>query len=241
LWYNCICGKHNFRQPHLMLLAMWYHHLQGASSDYKWQQMWDANPQAPINCTLRDMASHRCDSILPTQKWGQEADTTPTSPGQHKQASSRFTSRSLPHTPCSYAPPQSPLHSPTPLPSPPQVLLTCPLPHSLLHLLQLMSTFFYEHRPCPDIDIEVLQHSATFQPMLDTMSFIQALRSTSTTDPVTKLSDNALNRLCNPPNIPLLIDNPGVQHSIFTYLALEHSSQVAYEGVCCSSKHNFMG
>ncbi|KIK92105.1 hypothetical protein PAXRUDRAFT_13423 [Paxillus rubicundulus Ve08.2h10] len=73
------------------------------------------------------------------------------------------------------------------------------------------------------------------------MSFIQALKSASTTDPVTKLSDDAFNRLHNPPSIPLVIDNPGVRHSISTYLALEHLSQAAYERVCCSSKHNFMG
>ncbi|KIK80002.1 hypothetical protein PAXRUDRAFT_16026 [Paxillus rubicundulus Ve08.2h10] len=70
------------------------------------------------------------------------------------------------------------------------------------------------------------------------MSFIQELRNASTTDPVAKLSDEALDRLRNPPNVPLVIDNPSIRHSISTYLALEHSSQVAYEAICCSSKHN---
>ncbi|KAF9232879.1 hypothetical protein BU15DRAFT_90555 [Melanogaster broomeanus] len=188
LRYNCVCTKHNFGRPHLVSLATWYRHLQGASSDDE-------------------------------RHVGKNPPRSPTPP---------------PDTPCTPAPPQSPPHFPAPPPSPPhsphppQVLLDSPTPP-------------LPPPPRPEIDIEALELSATFQPMLDTMSFIQALRSASTTDPVTKLSDDALDRLRNPPNVPLLIDNPGVRHSISTYLALEHASQAAYEGVCRSSKHNFMG
>ncbi|KIK95745.1 hypothetical protein PAXRUDRAFT_140015, partial [Paxillus rubicundulus Ve08.2h10] len=68
----------------------------------------------------------------------------------------------------------------------------------------------YEHRPHLVIDLYELEHSATFQPMLDTLSFVQALRNASTTDPVAKLSDKALNRLHNPPTAPLIIDSHGI-------------------------------
>ncbi|KIK77488.1 hypothetical protein PAXRUDRAFT_166691, partial [Paxillus rubicundulus Ve08.2h10] len=122
------------------------------------------------------------------------------------------------------SPPPSPPCSPVPL-GPPQ-----PLP---------ANNNIYECRPQPDVDIEALAHSATFQPMLHTMSFIQELRNASTTDPVAKLSDEVLDQLCNPPSVPLVIDNPSVHHSISTYLALEHLSQVACEAICHSSKHNF--
>ncbi|KIK73681.1 hypothetical protein PAXRUDRAFT_46825, partial [Paxillus rubicundulus Ve08.2h10] len=75
----------------------------------------------------------------------------------------------------------------------------------------------YEHRPCPDIDIDELECSVTFWPMSDTLSFIQALRNASATDPVAKLSHEGLDRLRNSPTTPLIIDNPSVQLSISTY------------------------
>ncbi|KIK80544.1 hypothetical protein PAXRUDRAFT_158406 [Paxillus rubicundulus Ve08.2h10] len=71
------------------------------------------------------------------------------------------------------------------------------------------------------------------------MDFILALRDASTSDPVTKLSEDALDQLQNPTNIPLIIDSPGIHHSISTYLALEHSSQDAYEWLCCSTTQSF--
>ena len=49
-----------------------------------------------------------------------------------------------------------------------------------------------------------------------------------------------MDRLCNPPNTPLLIESPRICHSILTYLALEHSSQDAYERVCRSTARNFL-
>ncbi|KAF8833937.1 hypothetical protein BDN67DRAFT_992757 [Paxillus ammoniavirescens] len=98
-----------------------------------------------------------------------------------------------------------------------------------------------QHRPRPDINIDELECSATFWPMSDTLSFIQALRNASTTDPVAKLSDKGLDRLHNPPTTPLVIDNPSVQLSISMYLAHEHSSQASYKHVCRLCKLNFAG
>ncbi|KIK74860.1 hypothetical protein PAXRUDRAFT_19473 [Paxillus rubicundulus Ve08.2h10] len=60
--------------------------------------------------------------------------------------------------------------------------------------------------------------------MSDTLSFVQALKNASTTDPVAKLSDEALDRLHNPPTTPLVID-----------------SHASYERVYCSCKLNFAG
>ncbi|KAF9219069.1 hypothetical protein BS17DRAFT_718723 [Gyrodon lividus] len=71
------------------------------------------------------------------------------------------------------------------------------------------------------------------------MDFILVLGDVSTLDPVTKLSEDALEQLQNPPNIPLVIQSPGICHSISTYLALEHSSQDAYEQVCHSTAQKF--
>ncbi|KIK91217.1 hypothetical protein PAXRUDRAFT_13898 [Paxillus rubicundulus Ve08.2h10] len=217
-----------------------------------------------ITSRLRGSVACRCNNVLPILKRGREADETQTSPGRHKRG--REQSAEQPHQdspppldspllspPCSPAPfgppqspppPLSPPRSPAPLgppqspppPSPPSppcspAPLGPPQPPPA-------NNNIYECRPRPDVDIEALAHSATFQPMLHTMSFIQELRNASTTDPVAKISDEVLDRLCNPLNVPLVIDNSGVRHSISTYLALEHLSQVTYEAICRSSKHN---
>ena len=61
----------------------------------------------------------------------------------------------------------------------------------------------------------------------------------STTDSSSKLSPDALDHLHHLPNIPLVIDNSAICHSISTYLALENSSQVAYKAITHSLKQNF--
>ncbi|KIJ04282.1 hypothetical protein PAXINDRAFT_41744, partial [Paxillus involutus ATCC 200175] len=68
--------------------------------------------------------------------------------------------------------------------------------------------------------------------MQEAMVFVNALRHASLDDAVSKLDDDALHRLRNPPQEHLSIDSPGTKYSIETYLALEHSSQVAYQSVC---------
>lgn len=59
-------------------------------------------------------------------------------------------------------------------------------------------------------------------------------------DPSFKLSPDALDHLHHPPTTPFTINDPTNHHSI-TYLALENSSQVAYEAITCSFQHNFPG
>lgn len=60
-----------------------------------------------------------------------------------------------------------------------------------------------------------------------------------TADPISQLSSDALNRLLQPPNVPLVIEDPATHHSISIYLTLENSSQAAYESIVHSFKHNF--
>lgn len=75
--------------------------------------------------------------------------------------------------------------------------------------------------------------------MKDTMDFVRALANASVTDSFSQLSPDALDRLRHPPTVPFAIDNPTIRHSISTYLALENSSQAAYEAIVRSFKHNF--
>jgi hypothetical protein len=71
------------------------------------------------------------------------------------------------------------------------------------------------------------------------MEFILLLKNASLDDPISKLSDDALDRLRNPPRGPIDIDQPGIRHSISMYLALEHASQDAYNRIQRSTIRNF--
>ncbi|KIK19394.1 hypothetical protein PISMIDRAFT_107676, partial [Pisolithus microcarpus 441] len=75
----------------------------------------------------------------------------------------------------------------------------------------------------------------------ETMDFISALADAALEDPVVKLGPLALECLHNPPQVPLLIDNPSHHHSISIYLTTEHSSQDTYEKICQSTSQNFPG
>ena len=153
-----------------------------------------------------------------------------------------FPARSSTHLPARL-PSHSPVHSLTHSPDLPVVPLDPPnpLPDSPpIPPLQHQFGINYQWHARPNVDLNALSRSATFQPMHDTIDFIIALRNTSTKDTIAKLSDDALHCLRNPPNTPLLIKSPGIHHSISTYLALEHSSHNAYERVCCSTVRNFL-
>ncbi|KAH7887763.1 hypothetical protein F5I97DRAFT_1804750, partial [Phlebopus sp. FC_14] len=72
-----------------------------------------------------------------------------------------------------------------------------------------------------------------------TMEYILAIKHASLDNPAAKMSDDALDRLRNPPHDQLTISDPGIRHSISTYLALEHAAEEAYDRVCRSTKRNF--
>ncbi|KIK77880.1 hypothetical protein PAXRUDRAFT_51659, partial [Paxillus rubicundulus Ve08.2h10] len=243
LWYNCVCAKYNFGCPHLISSTPWYHHLEEATSDEERQRMHNAKSQfhppanPPTDGRSRGAVGRRRNNVLPTQKSGREIDASQwdsADPESHmpkrgrQQDEFEQPDQSRPDSPPLAAPPPSPPQLPFPPPSPPR------LPSANINI-------FYERRPRPDIDLDELECSAMFQPMSDTLSFVQALKNASTTDPVAKLSDEALDRLRNPPTTPLVIDSHGIRLSISTYLALEHSSQESYERVYRSCKLNFTG
>ncbi|KAG2062574.1 hypothetical protein BDR04DRAFT_986151, partial [Suillus decipiens] len=71
------------------------------------------------------------------------------------------------------------------------------------------------------------------------MEFILLLKNASLDDPISKLSDDALDRLRNPLQGPINIDRPGIRHSISMYLALEYASQDAYNRIQRSTMRNF--
>jgi hypothetical protein len=73
------------------------------------------------------------------------------------------------------------------------------------------------------------------------MEFVLALKNASLDDPLAKLSDDALDRLRNPPQGPIIIDSPGVRQSISMYLALEQGSQEAYNRMRRATMRNFEG
>ena len=77
--------------------------------------------------------------------------------------------------------------------------------------------------------------------MRNTMAFIMALKNASLNDPVAHLGEEALERLWNPPDEVICIDNPGTRFSIAAYLALENTSQIAYNRVCQAARIAFAG
>ncbi|KAG2064175.1 hypothetical protein BDR04DRAFT_1035995 [Suillus decipiens] len=77
--------------------------------------------------------------------------------------------------------------------------------------------------------------------MQETMEFVHLLRNTSLEDPIAKLGEDVLARLHNPHQEPGDIKSPGVCQSISMYLALEHSSQHAYDRICRAITRNFAG
>ncbi|KAJ8580047.1 hypothetical protein M405DRAFT_855068 [Rhizopogon salebrosus TDB-379] len=96
-------------------------------------------------------------------------------------------------------------------------------------------------RQRPQFDVEALARSAVLPMITETMEFVLALKQASLEDPCAKMSDDALERLRNPPRGPINIDSPGIRHSISMYLALEHASRDAYNRICRSMKQNFAG
>ncbi|KIK29823.1 hypothetical protein PISMIDRAFT_88326 [Pisolithus microcarpus 441] len=137
-----------------------------------------------------------------------------------------------------FPPPPSPLRSPPPdetnIPSPPPTLLPNRVDMALPEI-------GYKRRTRPQINIQELSECVILPKLQETMQYIAALASATLNDPVTKLSQTALDRLRNPPCQPLWVDNPGHHHSISTYLATEHASKDAYDKICRSTVRNFPG
>ncbi|KIM56828.1 hypothetical protein SCLCIDRAFT_29257 [Scleroderma citrinum Foug A] len=97
----------------------------------------------------------------------------------------------------------------------------------------------YQCRQRPVIDIAALAETANLPLMHRTMDFILALKTASLDDPAAQLTDNARKRLRNPPGHVISIEDWGTRFSISTYLALENSSQAAYNHVCKAAKRDF--
>lgn len=91
------------------------------------------------------------------------------------------------------------------------------------------------------IDIDELTHAAVLPKLVQNMQFVSLLKNASLGDPIAQMLSAMLTRIRNLSEGLIELDNPGVQHSIQTYLALEHASQKAYECVIKSTKLNFAG
>ena len=97
----------------------------------------------------------------------------------------------------------------------------------------------YQRRQCPVIDIAALAETANLPSMRRTMDFILALKTALLDDPAAQLTDDARERLRNPPGHVISIEDRGTRFSISIYLALENSSQAAYNRVCKAAKRDF--
>ncbi|KIO04827.1 hypothetical protein M404DRAFT_142201, partial [Pisolithus tinctorius Marx 270] len=240
--FLCVCKKYNFGRPHPVSHSTWYQHINEAETDEEKQRIQSAkclDEPDQHDCSGTPMNPHSSGSLSSTQchalvhamskRWHDSAENT--SRGRRKRA--RATSRQV-----SPAPPPHDHDEPVPLPHDHDEPV--PPPHdSSFHAGQLNNIF--EHRTQPAIDIEALAQSAVLSSMHKSMQFIQALANVSLEDPVSKLDEEALARLCSPPDHVVSIDSPGIRYSISTYLALENASQKAYNRVCEAARTNFAG
>ena len=99
----------------------------------------------------------------------------------------------------------------------------------------------YQRRQRPIVDIAALAATAVLPSMCHTMDFIVALKNASLNDPVAHLGKDALQQLWNPPHEIDPIENLGTCFSIAAYLALENTSQDAYNCVCRAVRRAFNG
>ncbi|KAI9568685.1 hypothetical protein HD554DRAFT_2204915 [Boletus coccyginus] len=102
-----------------------------------------------------------------------------------------------------------------------------------------MYNFDFECRKLLDIDVDDPVHSAVLQKIKVELEFITLIQNALLDDPSNKLLRECIQRLWNPLQAPMTIKKPGVCHSITMYLALEHSSQNAYNQIYCSTQANF--
>ncbi|KAI6043170.1 hypothetical protein EDC04DRAFT_2891181 [Pisolithus marmoratus] len=83
--------------------------------------------------------------------------------------------------------------------------------------ISVLPTIQHQQRTCPVVDIEALTVTAILPSMKQTMCFIKSLKNVSLDDPITKLSEESLKRLCNPLPQPISIESMGTCYSIATY------------------------
>ncbi|KAG2057109.1 hypothetical protein BDR06DRAFT_218672 [Suillus hirtellus] len=88
--------------------------------------------------------------------------------------------------------------------------------------------FVLHRQPRLNIDVEALTQMTVLPKMKETVGHILTLKNASLEDPIVKSDNAALERLCNPPREPVVIDSPSIWHSISSYFALEHASQLIY-------------
>ncbi|KIJ59683.1 hypothetical protein HYDPIDRAFT_32907 [Hydnomerulius pinastri MD-312] len=137
--------------------------------------------------------------------------------------------------------PPPPPPSPSPPPPPPTPPPTPPPPPPPSPPGNNDDDFEIEipRRVPPNIDVEALAASAVLPKMKETMEYIMDIRNASLEDSVSRLDDDAIYRIRNPPQGPVVINKPSIRHSISTYLALEHASQQAYEKIGRSEEINY--
>ncbi|KIN93210.1 hypothetical protein M404DRAFT_100342, partial [Pisolithus tinctorius Marx 270] len=255
--YNCICTKYGFGHLHkVSTCTTWLQHLNEAPTNEERKRIHLARllgehvsniPAAP---GTPDSPQAFDDSVPPSVC---RAENLHLPDGNRPALPSHFPNESMPDLPLHFPnknTPDSPPHFPNKnmpdspphfpdenMPNSPPHFPDENMPDSPPHPVQV--EILYEHHPCPTINLSELQEKAVLRVLKDTLHFITALSQVTLEDPIVKLSTESWICLCNPPHLPMSIDNPGHWHSISIYLATEHSSQETYEKVCQSMIRNF--
>ncbi|KIJ14028.1 hypothetical protein PAXINDRAFT_79868 [Paxillus involutus ATCC 200175] len=225
--WTCVCLKYGSGEPHEVSSSTWNRHFEQAATDDEKNHI----RAARLLGKNARLLPNTTEALIALAKRGRETTESLLSVGRRKKAKTRDSSVSeQPDQFPSPSPPtvHTPSFPPPPPPSPPPPERMSPPPE-----LQI------PRRIRPNFDIDRLAQTAVLPKLRETMEYIVSLRNASLEDAVSKLDDAALQRIRHPPQATLQIDDLDIRHSIGTYLALEHSSQDAYERVRHSHTVNY--
>ncbi|KAG1866996.1 hypothetical protein C8R48DRAFT_599867, partial [Suillus tomentosus] len=239
--FFCVCTKYNHGQPHEVSYTSWYRHLNEATTEEEKQKMHTAKAFGLEALTIPDPPAQASGKLA---KRARESADSQRFVGRRKRAKTVQPEQVVyddPPLPPDDEPPlppddELPLPPDDDPPLPPDHDPPLPPDHEPPPIELILA-----RRPRPNIDVDNLAQRAVLQKMKDSMEFVLALKNASLDDPLAKLSDDALDRLRNPPQGPIIIDSPGVRQSISMYLALEHGSQEAYNRMRRATMRNFEG
>ncbi|KIN97645.1 hypothetical protein M404DRAFT_91800, partial [Pisolithus tinctorius Marx 270] len=225
--YVCVCSKYNFGQPHPVSKATWYRHFTEAETEEEKERLRSSQVRPHAGHGSEKLA-HRAAVIQAMAK--RRLETIEDGHCKHARTHENVSSFIF--------------HSDLPVPDlgePATPTGPSALPVPGLDRMAAPANVRHERRTHPIVDLEALAESAVLSPMCQSMKFILALKNASLDDDVAKLSTDALERLRNPPDEVVTINNPGIRFAISTYLALENASQQAYNRVCEAAHVAFEG
>ncbi|KAG2147973.1 hypothetical protein DEU56DRAFT_909323 [Suillus clintonianus] len=228
----CVCRKYcNAERTSIQSQSMWYRHLQEADDDekenirlVKFSDAFRASAAptpstsaGPSDLKHLNESNDNNDNSVPCKRKRSE---------DVMEQDTNITSRQGSPAPSLHFNPLEPNFDPLG----PEFDPTQPQPDPCPNQQQLPPNNERRCSPLWDLDLDELSNMARIPKLQQDMLFICALREAHLDDGV-GLKGEALERLRNPPSYPATVDDPGIDFALSMFLALEHSSEAAYEDI----------